>query len=70
MSMYIYIYVYIYIYIYILLQSSLHRYIKQKILQSPGTITFGKRTNKLKQSEIEVTMIMKMKNIVYAEIGK
>ena len=46
--------------------SSLHRHVKQKISQSPGTIVYfqypGKRgKNKLKQSEIEVKMIIKMK---------
>ena len=41
------------------------RHIKQKILQSPGNFIFpvpGKKENsKLKQSEIKVKMIMKMK---------
>ena len=40
-------------------------FIKQKILQSPGTILhfkyLGKRKNKLKKSEIEAKMIIKMK---------
>ena len=48
----------------------------RKILQSPGTILCfkylgKKKKNKLKQSEIEAKMIIKMKvNIINVQIGK
>ena len=48
----------------------------KKILQSQGTILYfylvpgKKEKNKLKESEIEEKMIIKMKNIIYAQIGK